>query len=189
MMMILSTKFKGNDGNWYAINVGKGGVWTWKETTPPPTQSTSFTSTATAQSTTEPAKKQWTPQDLVGKQLLWSGRKYDVVKFKRNNPKYKSFELRNEQGIEIEGKLTMSAIEKLLNDEPVKGISIIKPQLQRVPENDFQKELQKMTDSELEQLYNDTYAAQQEFDKSDPEYTELRLQLVEIANEQDQRRI
>lgn len=189
MEMILATKFKGNDGNWYIINVGKGGVWTWKQTTPPPAQSTSFTSTASAQSTPEPAKKQWTPQDLVGKQLLWSGRKYDVVKFKRNNPKYKSFELRNEQGIEIEGKLTMSAIERLLNDEPVKGISIIKPQFQRVPENDFQKELQKMTDSELEQLYNDTYAAQQEFDKSDPEYTELRLQMVEIANEQDQRRI
>jgi hypothetical protein len=28
---ILNTKFKGNDGQWYKINVGKGGVWTWKK--------------------------------------------------------------------------------------------------------------------------------------------------------------
>jgi hypothetical protein len=28
---LLNTKFKGNDGQWYKINVGKGGVWTWKK--------------------------------------------------------------------------------------------------------------------------------------------------------------
>jgi len=28
---IFNTKFKGNDGQWYKINVGKGGVWTWKK--------------------------------------------------------------------------------------------------------------------------------------------------------------
>lgn len=28
---IINTKFRGNDGKWYEINVGKGGVWTWKK--------------------------------------------------------------------------------------------------------------------------------------------------------------
>ena len=189
MRMILETKFKGNDGDWYEINIGKGGVWTWKKTTPPSTQSTSFTSTSSAQSTPAPAKKVWKPEDLVGKKLLWNAQEYDVIKFRRNNPKYKSYTLRTASGIEVEGKLTMSAIEKLLNDEPVKGISIIKPPTQPTNSNSFEDSLTSLSDVELKQLYDDTEAAKSEFDASDPEYTELRLQLVTIANEMDKRNI
>ena len=187
--MILGTKFKGNDDNWYEINVGKGGVWTWKETTPPPTQSTSFTSTASSQPTPESGKKQWTVQDLVGKKLLWNGREYDVIRFKRNNPKYKAYIMRTASGGEIEGKLTMSAIEKLLNDEPVKGVSIVKQQTQSTSSNTFEASLTSLSDDELKQLYDDTYEARKEFSITEPEYLELSEQIVAIGDEIDNRNI
>ena len=40
---ILNTYFKGNDGDWYKLNIGKGGTWTWKKEDLPAsaTQSTS----------------------------------------------------------------------------------------------------------------------------------------------------
>jgi len=187
--MILETKFKGNDGNWYSINVAKGGTWTWKETTPPPAQPQTTTSTASSQpAPTTTIKKEWKPEDLVGKKLNWNGREYDVIKFKRNNPKYKSYTLRTQQGTELEGKLTIGAINKLLNDEFVKGITIVKPVQTSTPENDFQLQLSKMTKDKLYALYSETLDAKQEFNEDDDEYNELTIQLVDIEKEINNRK-
>jgi hypothetical protein len=186
---LLSTKFKGNDGNWYSINIGKTGTWTWKETTPPPAQPQTTTSTASSQpAPTTTTKKEWKPEDLVGKKLNWSGREYEVIKFKRNNPKYKSYTLRTQQGTELEGKLTIGAINKLLNDEFVKGITIVKPVQTSTPENDFQLQLSKMTKNKLYALYSETLDAKQEFNEDDDEYNELTIQLVDIEKEINNRK-
>jgi hypothetical protein len=196
-------RFKGNDGKWYAIKIGRGGVWTWKETTPPPTQrasgsasgsgmgsgqSSSFTSTATPQTQLPVATKTWRPEDLVGKKLLWSGREYDVVSFRRNNPKYKSYNLKSATGTEVEGKLTMGAINNLLNDVPVKGISIIK-QTQTSSSNSFEDSIRFLSDVELKKLYDETDEARKEFSSKEPEYLELTSQIVAIGNEMDKRNI
>jgi hypothetical protein len=201
---ILSTKFRGNDKNWYEINVGKGGTWTWKKLNPidnyatqnkfiqgtqPTNASTSFTSTATSQTQLPGSTKTWRPEDLVGKKLLWSGREYDVIKFRRNNPKYKSYTLRTSSGTELEGKLTMRAIENLLNDIPVKGISIIKPQGQPTSSNSFEDSIRFLSDVELKQLYDETEEARKEFSSQEPEYLELTSQIVAIGNEMDNRNI
>lgn len=196
-------RFKGNDGNWYALVTGKSGVWSWKKTTPPPTQYTASAASSSGFASTQPgastssatvqqqhaATKQWRPEDLVGKKLLWSGREYDVIKFRRNNPKYKSYTLRNAMGVELEGKLTMGAIQKLLNDEPVKGISIIKPKLQPTTSQSFEDSLTSLSDVELKQLYDDTYEARKEFIITEPEYLELSQQIVAIGNEMDNRNL
>jgi hypothetical protein len=185
-------RFKGNDGNWYAIKIGKGGVWTWKETTPPPTArgtSTSFTSTATSQTQQPTATKTWKPEDLVGKRLLWSGKEYDVIEFRRNNPKFKLYTLKNTSGIELDGKLTMGAINNLLNDEYVKDISIIKQQPQPNTSNNFEASIQLLSDVELKQLYDETEEARKEFSSTEPEYLELSSQIVAIGDEMDKRNI
>jgi hypothetical protein len=185
-------RFKGNDGNWYAIKIGKGGVWTWKETTPPPTQraaSTSFTSTATSQTQQPTATKTWKPEDLVGKKLLWSGREYDVIEFRRNNPKFKLYTLKNTSGIELDGKLTMGAINNLLNDVYVKDISIIKQQPQPTTSNNFEDSIKFLSDVELKQLYDETEEARKEFSSTEPEYLELSSQIVAIGDEMDKRNI
>jgi hypothetical protein len=185
-------RFKGNDGNWYAIKIGKGGVWTWKETTPPPTArgtSTSFTSTATSQTQQPTATKTWKPEDLVGKKLLWGKNVYDVIEFRRNNPKFKLYTLKNTSGMELDGKLTMSAIQNLLNDVYVKGISIIKQQPQPNTSNNFEASIQLLSDVELKQLYDETEEARKEFSSTEPEYLELSSQIVAIGDEMDKRNI
>lgn len=187
---LLSTKFKGNDGNWYSINIGKTGTWTWKETTPPPAQPQTTTSNASSQpASTTTTQKEWKVFDLVGKKLNWNGKEYDVVSFKKNNPKFKVFTLRTEDGKEMEGKLTMGLINRVLNDEFVSGLSIIKPaQTISTPENDFQLQLSKMTVAELNQLSKDTSEARNEFIPADEEYTELTDQLVDIEKEINKRK-
>jgi hypothetical protein len=199
---LLSTKFKGNDGNWYSINIGKTGTWTWKETTPPPlqtlgtpvTQESSMSQNLPSNASSQPAsttttQKEWKVFDLVGKKLNWNGKEYDVVSFKKNNPKFKVFTLRREDGKEMEGKLTMGLINRVLNDEFVSGLSIIKPaQTTATPENDFQLQLTKMTVAELNQLSKDTSEARNEFIPADEEYTELTDQLVDIEKEINKRK-
>jgi hypothetical protein len=201
---ILNTKFRGNDKNWYEINVGKGGTWTWKKLNPidnyatqnkfiqgtqPTNASTSFTSTATSQTQQTTATKTWKPEDLVGKKLLWSGREYDVIEFRRNNPKFKLYTLKNTSGIELDGKLTMGAINNLLNDEYVKDISIIKQQPQPNTSNNFEASIQLLSDVELKQLYDETEEARKEFSSTEPEYLELSSQIVAIGDEMDKRNI
>lgn len=184
MMMILSTKFKGNDGNWYVINIGKGGVWTWKETTPPPTQSTSFTSTASSQPV-ETSIKNYKPEDLIGREIYHKGN-YKIVKILKVNPKTVRYQISNSIK-DIELDIAKTAIGDLLEGKVV-GKAFLKdwkPEASNQPNSN--DELLKMSDAELLRLYSEIGDALNELDPSDPEYTELRLKQIEVSDELDKR--
>lgn len=203
-------RFKGNDGNWYALNTGRGGVFTWKKTTPPPTQytpsaassspsaSTSFSSTSSAQPAQPVAKPaiNYKPEDLIGRNIYYKGN-YKIVKILKVNPKTVRYQISNSLK-DIELDIPKTAIGSLLEGKVV-GKSFLKDstpvqtpvqsQNQSTISNSFEDSLTSLSDSELKQLYDDTEAAKAEFDAADPEYKELRLQLVAIANEMDNRNL
>lgn len=199
-------RFKGNDGNWYALITGKSGVWSWKKTTPPPTQytppaasssssssaSTSFSSTSYAQPAQPVAKPatNYKPEDLIGREIYYKGN-YKIVKILKVNPKTVKYQITNSLK-DIELTIDKKAIGDLL-DGKVVGRAFLKDSKPVVttqpPANSFEDSLTFLSDVELKQLYDDTEAAKAEFDAADPEYTELRLQLVAIANEMDNRNL
>jgi len=127
---ILTTKFKGNDGNWYDINVGKGGVWTWKKTDPPQIQQQTISTNVSSQPVTiAETKKEWVPEDLVGKKLLFlnSNNEYKVLVFTRNNPKNKEYLLENlKSGENIKYRISFSLVKKWLDGMRASGVEIIK---------------------------------------------------------------
>lgn len=185
--LMLTTKFKGNDGNWYRINVGKNGVWTWKETTPPPTESTSFSSTSSAQPVQPVAKPatNYKPEDLIGREIYHKGN-YKIVEILKVNPKTVRYKISNSLK-DIELDIPKTAIGDLLEGKIV-GKAFLKDWKAEVPAQPASNnDLLKMTDAELLKLYDEIEEAKNELDLSDPEYTELRLKQVEVSNELDKR--
>lgn len=214
---IRTTKFRGNDKDWYEINVGKGGTWTWKKldyidnayyeikfnketsstNTQPTLESTSFTSTAT--STAQPVAApvlNYKPSDLLGKDIYYKGN-YKIVQILKVNPKTVRYKI-SSLTKDIELDIPKSAIGSLLQGkvvgkaflkDPVPVQTPVQTQTQSTTSNSFEDSITSLSDAELKQLYDDTYEARKEFSITEPEYLELSEQIVTIGNEIDNRNI
>lgn len=173
------TRFKGNDGNWYRINIAKGGIWTWKEATPPPIQSTS-----SAEQVSTPVAN-YKPSDLIGREIFSKGN-YKILGIIKVNPKtivYRT--IKNLQEVEL--VIPKTAIGDLLEGKIV-GKAFLKDLKPEAPaQPDSNNDLLKMTDAELLKLYDEIEEAKNELDASDPEYTELRLKQIEVSDELSKR--
>ena len=91
---------------------------------------TTSTTTPTTQAT--PTKKEWKPEDLVGKTLLaTNGTKWSVTKLLRNNPKNKRYELVDEKGETQIYNIGFNVVKKWLDGQTAAGWKIIdEPQKQ-----------------------------------------------------------
>lgn len=166
---LFNMKFKGNDGNWWKLQEA-GGTWLWRKTSEKPIVSSSSTT-----ATTEPIKKEWKPQDLVGKTLLFTGSntKFLVEKFTRNNPKNKEYKLRNltsPSSPEATYKISMSLVEKWLNGQTARGVKIIE-------EEPMSTDFSSLTQAQLVAKRKEIIDAMGFFEEDDQEYKELKDQL------------
>jgi hypothetical protein len=195
---ILNTKFRGNDNKWYELNVGKGGVWTWKklndvenyetqfkfleETTKPTPTPYIPTSTPTPVQTQQ---SQFSYSDLVGRQLNWNGTVYDIVKLKKTNPKTIVYDFKNSSGGVESVAVPKHTIEALLlGTRLVKGITLL-PKAEETKKYDYST----MSDIKLSKLRRDTAEARDAFEFDDPEYTELSTQVGLMIDEMMRRNI
>lgn len=177
--LMLTTKFKGNDGNWYRINVGKNGIWTWKEATPPPMQSIS------SEQTVSTPIANYKPEDLIGREIFSKGN-YKILGIIKVNPKTIVYRT-TKNSKEVELVIPKTAIGDFLEGKIV-GKAFLKDLKAEVPaQPSSNNDLLKMTDAELLKLYDEIEEAKNELDASDPEYTELRLKQIEVSNELDKR--
>jgi hypothetical protein len=199
---IRETKFRGNDNNWYEINVGKGGTWTWKKlndsdnkaieayfevdklkSAQQSTASSSVQSTPTQ--TIETQKPTPSFYDLVGRKLDWNSSIYEVVKLKKINPKKIIYEFKNSTGGKTEVNIPKSVVLALLTqDTIVAGVKLL-PKEQQVSENDYSK----MSDIELKSLAKDTQEARDSFEFDEPEYAELTTKVGLMIDEMKRRNI
>ena len=198
---IRNTKFRGNDGAWYEINVGKGGTWTWKklnpvenyetqvkfiEATQPTTTSTPAPSQPT--STTKPAQQnsiKFSFYDLVGRQLDWNGSVYDVIELKKINPKNIVYRFKNSNGGIDTVNVPKNVVEALLTESRiVAGIKLL-PKQQQSTGYDYST----MSDVELSTLRRDTAEARDAFEFDEPEYAELTTQVGLMIDEMKRRNI
>jgi hypothetical protein len=192
---IRTTKFRGNDYDWYEINVGKGGTWTWKKldyidntyTQKMFNKATSSTNTQPTSTTTlaQPQQSQFSYSDLVGRQLNWNGNVYDITKLRKTNPKNIVYDFKNSAGgvepISVP-KHTVEAL--LLGTRLVKGITLL-PKKEETKKYDYST----MSDIELSKLREDTAEARDAFEFDDPEYTELSTQVGLMIDEMMRRNI
>jgi hypothetical protein len=123
----------------------------------------------------EPVKKEWQPQDLVGKTLLFMSSKQEflVEKFIRNNPKNKEYKLRNltsPNAPEITYKISMNIVKKWLDGEVAVGVSIVEEQ---PTSNDYSTWTQKQLIAKRKEISDALIV----FEEEDPEYKELKDQL------------
>jgi hypothetical protein len=199
---IRNTKFRGNDGKWYEINIGKGGTWTWKKlndadnkaieayfevdklkNAQQSTASSSVQSTPTHQIETQKPTPSF--YDLVGRKLDWNSSIYEVVKLKKINPKKIIYEFKNSTGGKTEVNIPKSVVLTLLTqDNIVAGVKLL-PKEQQVSENDYSK----MSDIELKSLAKDTQEARDSFEFDEPEYAELTTQVGLMIDEMKRRNI
>lgn len=199
---IRRTFFRGNDGQWYEINVGKGGTWTWKKLNPVEnyetqvkfiegTQSTASQPTHTPYiptSTPKPAQQnsiKFSFYDLVGRQLNWNGNIYKVVKLKKTNPKKIIYEFKNSNGGIESVNVPKTVVEALLTENRiVAGVKLLPKQ----PES-TQYDYTAMSDFALSTLRRDTAEARDAFEFDDPEYAELSTQVGLMIDEMKRRNI
>jgi hypothetical protein len=199
---IRRTFFRGNDGQWYEINVGKGGTWTWKKLNPVEnyetqvkfiegTQSTASQPTHTPYiptSTPKPAQQnsiKFSFYDLVGRQLNWNGSVYDVIELKKINPKKIVYRFKNSnEGIDTVN-VPKTVVEALLTESRiVAGVKLL-PKQQPSTQYDYTA----MSDIELSTLRRDTAEARDAFEFDDPEYAELSTQVGLMIDEMKRRNI
>lgn len=199
---IRRTFFRGNDGQWYEINVGKGGTWTWKKLNPVEnyetqvkfiegTQSTSPQPTHTPYiptSTPKPAQQnsiKFSFYDLVGRQLDWNGSVYDVIELKKINPKKIVYRFKNSNGGIDTVNVPKGVVEALLTESRiVAGVKLL-PKQQQSTGYDYTG----MSDIELSTLRRDTAEARDAFEFDDPEYAELSTQVGLMIDEMKRRNI
>jgi hypothetical protein len=195
---IRKTFFRGNDGMWYEINVGKGGTWTWKKLNPvenweienkfqdnKPASTTSSSVQSTPTQATATQKRAPSFYDLVGRKLDWNGSIYEVVKLRKINPKNVVYDLRNKIGGVDTVNIPKSVVLALLTqDNIVAGVKLL-PKEQQVNENDYSK----MSDIELKSLAKDTQEARDSFEFDEPEYAELTTQVGLMIDEMKRRNI
>jgi len=195
---ILNTKFRGNDGKWYELNVRKGVVYTWKKLNDVENYETQvkFIDATTEPapipyiptSTTNPTQNQqsrFSYSDLVGRQLNWNGNVYDITKLRKTNPKTIVYDFKNSAGgVESVAvpKHTVEAL--LLGTRLVKGITLL-PKSEETKKYDYST----MSDIELSKLREDTAEARDAFEFDDPEYTELSTQVGLMIDEMMRRNI
>lgn len=168
---LFSTFFKGNDGAWWKLKQ-VGTEWRWEKASPQPSQTSTIVATKTQETET---KQEWTPQDLVGKTLLFksTGKKYLVEKFTRNNPKNKEYKLRDltsPNTPEVTYRISMGLVKKWLDGQTVSNIMII----QETPTG---SDYWTWTQAQLNQKRKEISDAMIVFEKDDPEYKELKDQL------------
>jgi len=171
---LLNTFFKGNDDQWWNLQQVSG-TWRWEKSSPQPTQTTSTAGSQSTTTTQEPAKKEWVPQDLVGKTLLFtsSSKKYLVEKFTRNNPKNKEYKLRDLTSLatpEVTYKISMSLVKKWLDGQTASGVRIFEEQPSGTNYSTWSQ-------SQLIAKRKEISDALIAFEEDDPEYKELKQQL------------
>jgi hypothetical protein len=198
---IRRTFFRGNDGQWYEINVGKGGTWTWKKLNPVENYETQIKfiegTQSTAQpthtpyiptSTPQPAQTQptkWSYYDLVGRQLDWNGSIYEVVKLNKINPKKIIYDFKNSKGGIEPINVPKTVVEALLTESRiVAGVKLL-PKQQQSTGYDYTA----MSDIKLKSLAKDTQEARDAFEFDDPEYAELTTQVGLMIDEMKRRNI
>ena len=195
---IRNAKFRGNDGKWYEINVGKGGTWTWKKLNDVEGNETQFkflavnkkpnTTPYIPTSTPQPAQTQptkWSYYDLVGRQLDWNGSIYEVAKLKKINPKRIIYEFKNSTGGIEPINVPKGVVEALLTEiRIVAGVKLL-PKQQPSTGYDYTG----MSDIELSTLRRDTAEARDSFEFDDPEYAELTTQVGLMIDEMKRRDI
>ena len=95
------------------------------------------TSSTTTESTSE--KKEWKPEDLVGKTLLaTTGTKWGVTKLLRNNPKNKRYELMGEKGETQIYNIGFNVVKKWLDGQTSVGWRIIEEPITTTTSQGFQ---------------------------------------------------
>lgn len=123
----------------------------------------------------EPVKKEWTPEDLVGKILLFnqSGKKFLVEKFTRNNPKNKEYKLRDlssPSSPEVTYRIAMTLVVKWLDGKSASGVKIVEDEPKT---GDYST----WTQGQLKAKRKEISDAMVVFEEEDPEYKELKDQL------------
>jgi len=198
---IRNTKFRGNDGAWYEINVGKGGTWTWRKLNPvenyktqvkfiEATQPTTTSTPAASQPTPTPEPAQTQPikfsfYDLVGRQLDWNGSVYKVLDLKKINPKKIVYRFMNSNGGIETVNVPKGVVEALLTESRiVAGVKLLPKQV-----TSTQYDYSTMSDIELKTLSKDTQEARDAFEFDDPEYAELTTQVGLMIDEMKRRNI